>query len=87
MVMYTLSRAFHILFDLQIHQEKKMSNVDLKYLLASFGNGTNLSIIGTPPPKKNVILAINFQECLNFMRLFVLFSFVLVSPFLNIKDN
>lgn len=52
MVMYTLSRAFHILFDLQIHQEKKMSNVDLKYLLASFGNGTNLSIIGTPPPKK-----------------------------------
>lgn len=51
MVMYTLSRAFHILFDLQIHQDKKkLSNVDLKYLLANFGNGTNLSIIGT---KKN----------------------------------
>lgn len=84
MVMYTLSRAFHILFDLQIHQEKKLSNVDLKYLLANFGNGTNLSIIEI---KKNVILVINFQECLNFMRLFVFCSFVLVSPFLNIKEN
>ena len=86
MVMYTLSRAFHILFDLQIHQEKKLSNVGLKYLLANFGNGTNLSIIETNK-KKNVILAMNFQECLNFMMLFVFCSFVLVSPFLNIKEN
>ena len=51
MVMYTLSRAFHILFDLQIHQEKKLSNVGLKYLLANFGNGTNLSIIETNKKK------------------------------------
>ena len=51
MVMYTLSRAFHILFDLQIHQEKKLSNVGLKYLLANFGNGTNLSIIETNKQK------------------------------------
>lgn len=48
MTMYNLSRACHILFDLQIHQKKKTSSkVVLKYLLAHCGNETNLNIIAT----------------------------------------